>query len=48
MGMPVNGGHSWEAVGLAKAEGGGPENHEEHRDHPCSKEKRTEAELEEN
>ena len=46
--MPVNGGHSWEAVGLAKAEGGGPENHEEHRDHSCSEEKRSEAELEEN
>ncbi len=48
MGMPVNGGHSWETVGPAKAVGGGPENHEEHRDHPCSEEKRTEAELEEN
>ena len=35
MGMPVNGGHSWETVGPAKAVGGGPENHEEHRDHPA-------------
>ena len=43
MGMPVNGGHFWETLGPAKAVGGGLENHEEHRDHPCSKEKRTEA-----
>ena len=48
MGMPVNGGHFWKTVIPAKALGGCPENHEEYRDHPCSKEKRTEAELEEN
>ena len=28
--------------------GGGSENHEKYRDHPCFDEKRTEAELEEN
>ena len=48
MGMPVNGGHTWKTVVLAKVVGGGPENHEEYRDHPCSEEKRSEPELEEN
>ncbi len=48
MGMPENGGYFWETVGPVKTVGGCPENREEYRDHPCSEEKRTEAELEEN